>query len=63
MAKSPRPKKSQKRLPHKFLRLPLDLYNRLDAVAKANNRPTTWEGRDVIEKHVAAEEERLGLSR
>lgn len=46
----------------RMLRIPEALRARLQKVAFRNARPVNWEGRIALEKHIAAEEKRLGIN-
>lgn len=37
---------------HRMVRLPMDLYEAIQTLAEANNRPITWEIRLAIRNHL-----------
>lgn len=61
MAKSTKGRTKDRHGPHRMLRVPADLYEALEEVAKANERPVTWEGLRAIRAHLNDERKRLGL--
>jgi hypothetical protein len=54
-------RKKDRHKDHRLLRVPLDLYLRLERIANENDRPVTREGRKALLRHVREEEQRLGL--
>jgi hypothetical protein len=46
----PEPKKGE-RPPHKMVRVPLELYERLRRVARKQQRPVSWEIKIALESH------------
>lgn len=57
-----RPKKDRsqdRHLPHRLLRLPAELYARLEKLAERNDRPVSREGRRAILRYLEQEEKQI----
>ena len=49
-----KPDNKDRHLPYKAVRIPLDLYNQLVAIAQRNDRPTSREVIRAIRNHIEA---------
>ncbi len=51
------PKKKDRHKPHRTIRIPQALYDELEAIAQANERPVHWEARKALRRHIDREKQ------